>query len=97
MLETVLSVTRLCTLYSTFDAFANFIAQEANILQSRTDAHNKNVSFKVSDIHGRGGRGRGRGGRGGRGGQDNRGGRGHNDRGRGRRGEIVEGIFITRR
>ena len=91
MLETALSVTRPCTLYSTFDAFANFIAQEANILQSRTDAHNKNVSFKVSDIYGRGGRGRGRGG------QDNRGGRGHNDRGRGRRGEIVEGIFITRR
>ena len=60
MLETVLSVTRLCTLYSTFDAFANFIAQEANILQSRTDAHNKNESFKVSNIHGRGGRGRGR-------------------------------------
>ena len=95
MLETALSVARSSPLYNTFDAFANFIAQEVNILQSRTDAHNKNVSFKVSDVHGRGGRGRGRYGRGGRGGRGNRGGRGRGGRGRGGRGEMVEGTLIT--
>ena len=51
MLETASSVARSSPLYNTFNSFANFIAQEVNIFQSRTDAHNKNVSFKVSDVH----------------------------------------------
>ena len=94
MLEIALSVARSSPLYNKFDSFANFIAQEVNILQSRTDAHNRNIYFKGSDIHGRGGRGRSRGGRGGR---DNRSGCGRSGHGRGGCGEMVEGTFITGR
>ena len=52
MLETTSSVARSSPLYNTSNSSVNFIAQEVNILRSRTDAHNKHLSFKVSGVHG---------------------------------------------